>query len=852
MERDNFLNRVAGRLGYAPQKRHNDSAARLTAILGGIDGEDANRAGREPYKHNVTVYRCVNLLASSVGRLPLRLYRGEEAVDTHPLLDLLDAPNPLMDRAKLMRTIVSHECVYGAAYLVLDEKNSKGLPIGLYPLPPEHVSPLHGNGGLYDLKGWQYGAGKTSKTYQVDEIARFEYAVAPDNPLRAVSPIEVARLTVESDYLAAIYNKSVLKNSGTPAGVLKYAGDGRMSEEDARHVKAQWMQAYGGVQNAESVAVLSGNFDFDSIGSASKDLQWLEGREWSQGEIAAVFNVPPLFVGQTETSGISDAGLRVQERMLYTGAVIPLARAIEAVLNRRLTGPIDQSLTLRFDLSDVEALREDMASRLAQAKDLAALGVPVNQINRRLELGLDDQDWGDQGLLPAGLTTPEALIEGASLPFDLSGIASARPSIEVQSRSVRDPIKVPEFIQANAKRGLDYHADGKSGDGIRPHTIREANDMAAGTVTEDKLRRMSAWFARHESDLKPSKNSDPDDPKYPGAGAVGWLLWGGNPTSKPMRAKEWCDRKIASIDDDGRSFSSEEKLPVSGLVEFEVEPMETSVEAAARTREARVHYWKRSMVKFDRIESKMIAKLRRSLMKQRAKVLKALSQLEDEQRSFSRAPKDTELSLAALQFSEEELAAAMRSATIDSSAEGVLQMLKSLRSLGVISDEVYEEKVKLIPQLAEQYYDARLGLQVEIGERMKVAVNQTLLEGWANGENLSDLKDRVRKTFNGLASVSRARTIARTEIHIAQNSGRFRAAREQAVDEFEWLSSGDSEVRDGQYTHRIDGERRELGQPFPTGGGIRHPGDPSGPAGDVINCRCTVLPVYRNRTEVSE
>ena len=258
------------------------------------------------------------------------------------------------------------------------------------------------------------------------------------------------------------------------------------------------------------------------------------------------------------------------------------------------------------------------------------------------------------------------------------------------------------------------------------------------------------------------------------------------------------------------------------------------------------------MQPLEKLESRIIAKLRRTLMKQRAKILRALDKLDDDSRAMKRAPSDTDITSTSLEFDEDALVEAMRSATIEASAYGTEAGYQSLLAIGVITPEVYQEKIKLIPKLSEDYFDARIGVQVKIGERMKQAVNVTLLEGWAAGENLSDLKDRVRKTFNGFASVSRARTIARTEVHIAQNTGRFRVAREQGVDEHEWLSAGDSEVRDGDYTHQIDGTRVAVGNAFPTGGGIRHPGDPAGPAGDVINCRCTVLPVYRDKTEISE
>lgn len=111
-----------------------------------------------------------------------------------------------------------------------------------------------------------------------------------------------------------------------------------------------------------------------------------------------------------------------------------------------------------------------------------------------------------------------------------------------------DQIEVPSYIAANAKRGLKYNAEGLGGDGLVDRTIREARKMAGGTVSYNKLKRMSAWFARHESDLKSPKNNNPDHENYPGAGAVAWLLWGGNPTSDPMKAYRWCISKIKSAE----------------------------------------------------------------------------------------------------------------------------------------------------------------------------------------------------------------------------------------------------------------------------------------------------------------
>lgn len=109
------------------------------------------------------------------------------------------------------------------------------------------------------------------------------------------------------------------------------------------------------------------------------------------------------------------------------------------------------------------------------------------------------------------------------------------------------PITVPDYVQTAARRGLDWHAEGKSGDGVTEQTLREARQMADGSVSEDKVRRMGPWFRRHKADMDAPKNN-PDNEDFPGAGAVAWALWGGPTSGDIMRAAEWAERKVEQLD----------------------------------------------------------------------------------------------------------------------------------------------------------------------------------------------------------------------------------------------------------------------------------------------------------------
>jgi HK97 family phage prohead protease len=103
-----------------------------------------------------------------------------------------------------------------------------------------------------------------------------------------------------------------------------------------------------------------------------------------------------------------------------------------------------------------------------------------------------------------------------------------------------------------ARRGLDFHEEGLSGDGLAPATVTDARAIAAGeAVSPDKVVRMNAWFARHLPDLDAPANSDPDNDDFPGPGAVAWYLWAGDPTDPTAAGVAWSARKVSELEAEG-------------------------------------------------------------------------------------------------------------------------------------------------------------------------------------------------------------------------------------------------------------------------------------------------------------
>lgn len=103
----------------------------------------------------------------------------------------------------------------------------------------------------------------------------------------------------------------------------------------------------------------------------------------------------------------------------------------------------------------------------------------------------------------------------------------------------------PDYMRSAAKRGVELHEEGLSGDGVRPQTVEDARKMAAGEVTEEKWRKIGPWIARHLVDLDAVQGDEIT------AGLVAHLLWGSGPSkSDARRAMEYANDVVGRLDEE--------------------------------------------------------------------------------------------------------------------------------------------------------------------------------------------------------------------------------------------------------------------------------------------------------------
>jgi hypothetical protein len=152
-----------------------------------------------------------------------------------------------------------------------------------------------------------------------------------------------------------------------------------------------------------------------------------------------------------------------------------------------------------------------------------------------------------------------------------------------------------------------------------------------------------------------------------------------------------------------------------------------------------------------------------------------------------------------------------------------------------MDQEAMVRAVQLDSKISQGLY-SRLGEDVAL---LKKKITAQVSRGIATGRSF----EQVARQLSGISNIgfNNAVRIARTEGHRIQVQSGMDAcykAKEKGADVVkQWDSTLDDSTRESHAA--VDGEIRELDEKFSNG--LMFPGDPSGGAAEVVNCRCALL-----------
>jgi HK97 family phage portal protein len=356
----------------------------------------------QPYREHVWVYACVNAIAQSISSVPLLFKTGtrkdSQVVESHPLIDLFENPNPMMSGSQLLEATLIYLGLTGEAFYILERQNEREIPKELWVVDPGRLKEvLDEKSGL--VSGWIYSKGARQIPLQPHEVVFFRY-FNPYNDYRGLAPLQAARSGIEQDFWAGQYNAAFFKNSAQPGGVLETSGN--LTDEEYQRLLAQWQDRHGGAPKAHTIALLEGGLSYKQTGLSQKDMDFLEQRKWNREEIMAAFKVPKPELGLYED--VTYATSKTQRKLFWENTLLPKMTLIEFVLWSQMLRHIESGrIWAEFDYASINALQEDRDELVGSAQKLWSMGVPLNTINEYLGLGLPTVEGGDVGYLPFNL-----------------------------------------------------------------------------------------------------------------------------------------------------------------------------------------------------------------------------------------------------------------------------------------------------------------------------------------------------------------------------------------------------------------------------------------------------------------
>lgn len=228
---------------------------------------------------------CVNMIASAVAMLPVKLYRKsgdevEEITDDPRVMILNGDTGDTMNADNMRRRWVYDYLLRGSAFGYIEVKD--GVPDKLIYIPENVVSVLKSEND-YIRKRFSYMVnGEEILPYRMLKILRNS-----DGFGKGVGIVEESPLILETMFQLLKFQKNQVLKGGNKRGFLQ--SKGVVSKETEESIKKNWSNIYSDDMNVHKVMFLNGDIDFKEMSASSVEMQVNENVKTNDTEIMRLF-----------------------------------------------------------------------------------------------------------------------------------------------------------------------------------------------------------------------------------------------------------------------------------------------------------------------------------------------------------------------------------------------------------------------------------------------------------------------------------------------------------------------------------------------------------------------------------
>lgn len=428
---------IAGReFGFSIGKSFADAQAFLQGQ--DMNGGSGNGAVlNNPYAQSAWVYTATCILAQTVAQIPFRISRvaggkarqvrglrdsaahrqfirkalNEEIITAGDVVDLFNQPHPTMDRQMFFELLVTWLALRGEFFVVpLDLADA---PVDLTTRAPRIKRLLTLNPDKfwhvvqgYDLTAWRYTGSPLMSPLPSEMFAPGEVIQSKlPNPYlywRGMSPLTVALAPAATDFAGEQFQKGLWMNNADTGVIV--TTDQILADDQRRSIESALRERKRKAGTPDRPLFLFGGAKIEKPTLSMMDMQFLETRKFLRQEIFAILKVPESLAGFTSDLNDGGAGgsLDAAKASFIESTVTSLCQRIECAL-----APIVESfgadLVGWFDVDSLPIMQAARRTRWETGSKMFAMGVPVEDINTNLDLGLPAQPWYKNGYLPFNL-----------------------------------------------------------------------------------------------------------------------------------------------------------------------------------------------------------------------------------------------------------------------------------------------------------------------------------------------------------------------------------------------------------------------------------------------------------------
>lgn len=221
-----------------------------------------------------TVYRSIDIIATMVSQMDLRVFRGEELMKSTPLI----VRNPIESESQSSFVI---QCIHSLALWGNCYWKTYGTPVSsIDVLDPDTVvvsrDELSGK-----VQYWVNG-----KLVPNDRIKHLKFETMP-GALLGHGPLSAATGAVRAALMFEKFQEKWFDTTGIPVGVITVPG--AMNPQQSKMFSEAWDNF---IKDTSRTPVLPGGIKYDQIQGKPAEMQYLEVSEANTRNIARIFGIP--------------------------------------------------------------------------------------------------------------------------------------------------------------------------------------------------------------------------------------------------------------------------------------------------------------------------------------------------------------------------------------------------------------------------------------------------------------------------------------------------------------------------------------------------------------------------------